>query len=256
MYTLAAAGGPPGVLCVRPKGGSGIRRSDSRGGRTAKTHALTDERCRPVAVLLTGGQVAAFSAAEALPEAMADCRKLDGDKGDDTNRIRKTVEAGGALAQQSTASRQAPSASPIGHTAPTRSARTRPDASHGSTSPPRVICKNTFAFSGLLERERQLVERFFIRVKSFRGIATRSDRRPDNVLAAIALAAIRLWIAAMCVRGLRHPFGAAVPVAWHAVPERYGPRTTLYNPSSDGGRRGSRTASWLRCQKPTTGTSS
>lgn len=62
--------------------------------------------------------------------------------------------------------------------------------------PPRAIRKGTFAFSRDLYRERQLVERFFNQIKHFRGIATRYDRRPDNFLAAITLAAIRIWIAA------------------------------------------------------------
>ncbi|MEM8752757.1 MAG: IS5/IS1182 family transposase, partial [Pseudomonadota bacterium] len=39
------------------------------------------------------------------------------------------------------------------------------------------------------------VERFFNRIKQFRGLATRYDRNPDNFLAAIKLAAIRTCIA-------------------------------------------------------------
>ena len=35
----------------------------SRGGRTTKIHALTDTACRPIAFLLTGGQVADCTAA-------------------------------------------------------------------------------------------------------------------------------------------------------------------------------------------------
>jgi hypothetical protein len=38
----------------------------SRGGRTTKIHALTDRFCRPIAFLLTGGQVADCIAADAL----------------------------------------------------------------------------------------------------------------------------------------------------------------------------------------------
>ncbi|PQO22389.1 IS5/IS1182 family transposase, partial [Rhodobacteraceae bacterium WD3A24] len=32
-------------------------------------------------------------------------------------------------------------------------------------------------------------------LKQFRGIATRYDRRPDNFLAALKLASIRIWLA-------------------------------------------------------------
>ncbi|HEV7436509.1 MAG TPA: IS5/IS1182 family transposase, partial [Pseudorhizobium sp.] len=38
------------------------------------------------------------------------------------------------------------------------------------------------------------VERFFNRLKQMRGLATRYDRRADNFLAALKLAATRLWI--------------------------------------------------------------
>ena len=63
--------------------------------------------------------------------------------------------------------------------------------------PPRVTRKGSFAFSRFLYRERRLAERFFNQIKQFRGIATRYDRRADNFLAAIKLAAIRIWIAAL-----------------------------------------------------------
>ena len=42
----------------------------SRGGRTTKIHALTDGACRPIAFMLTGGQVADCTAGELLLEQM------------------------------------------------------------------------------------------------------------------------------------------------------------------------------------------
>ncbi len=45
-----------------------------------------------------------------------------------------------------------------------------------------------------LYRQRNLVERFFNKLKHFRGIATRYHKLARNFLAAIALACIRLWI--------------------------------------------------------------
>ncbi len=42
----------------------------SRGGRTTKIHALTDAACRPIALLLTGGQIADCTAAALLLEKM------------------------------------------------------------------------------------------------------------------------------------------------------------------------------------------
>ena len=53
--------------------------------------------------------------------------------------------------------------------------------------------KGTFAFSGWVYRQRNLVERFFNRIKQFRGIATRYDKDPENFLAAVKLIAARLW---------------------------------------------------------------
>ena len=71
FHALASAGGPPvqvlidssavkGVLLGlrRERGECNQAIGRSRGGRTTKIHALTDRDCRPIAFLLTGGQVA------------------------------------------------------------------------------------------------------------------------------------------------------------------------------------------------------
>ena len=50
------------------------------------------------------------------------------------------------------------------------------------------------AFSPFLYRYRNLVERFFNKLKHFRAIATRYDKRDDNFLASIQLASLRIWI--------------------------------------------------------------
>ncbi|MFS2151663.1 transposase, partial [Rhizobium sp. Rhizsp42] len=42
--------------------------------------------------------------------------------------------------------------------------------------------------------QRNLVERFFNKLKQFRGIATRYDKDPQNFLAAVKLLATRIWI--------------------------------------------------------------
>jgi hypothetical protein len=64
----------------------------SRGGRTTKIHALTDGLCRPIAFLLTGGQVADCTAGDLLLEQMPKSPILHGDKGYDSNAIRHKVE--------------------------------------------------------------------------------------------------------------------------------------------------------------------
>ena len=57
----------------------------SRGGRTTKIHALTDAECRPVAFLLTGGQIADCTAGAVLLEQMPRSAILHGDKGYDSD---------------------------------------------------------------------------------------------------------------------------------------------------------------------------
>jgi transposase len=43
-------------------------------------------------------------------------------------------------------------------------------------------------------RQRNLIERFFCRIKQFRRIATRFDKLARNFLSAVLLAATRLWL--------------------------------------------------------------
>jgi len=52
--------------------------------------------------------------------------------------------------------------------------------------------KQRFGFSAWLYRQRNLVERFFNRIKQFRGIATRYDKDPANFLAAFKLVCTRI----------------------------------------------------------------
>ena len=43
-------------------------------------------------------------------------------------------------------------------------------------------------------RERNLVERFFNKLKHFRAVATRYDKLAENYLAGIKLASARIWM--------------------------------------------------------------
>ena len=133
----------------------------SRGGLTTKIHALVDAEGRPVRLVLTAGQAGDAPACEQLLPLVARGAILIADRAYDTNAIRATVAERGAWAN----------------------------------IPPRVIRKGSFPFSSWVYRQRNLVERFFNRIKHFRGLATRYDRSPDNFLAALKLAAIRVWLA-------------------------------------------------------------
>ncbi|WP_107917575.1 IS5 family transposase [Sphingobium yanoikuyae] len=134
----------------------------SRGGLTSKLHALVDADGRPVGLRLTGGQVHDACEAEALIEAIPEGATLLGDKGYDSNAIRQAAAARNVWANISNRSNR----------------------------------KQPFAFSPWLYKQRNLVERFFNRIKQFRGIATRYDKDPANFLAAIKLICVRIWCSA------------------------------------------------------------
>ncbi len=131
----------------------------SRGGLTSKIHALVDAEGRPVTLRLTGGQVADCTEAEALIENLGAGDILLADRGYDSNAIRAKAAERKAWAN----------------------------------IPPKTNRKCSFAFSHWVYRQRNLVERFFHRIKHFRGIATRYDKRPENFLAAVKLVSARLW---------------------------------------------------------------
>jgi hypothetical protein len=66
--------------------------------------------------------------------------------------------------------------------------RPAPDA--GRARSPRQ--RQADAQSG--HRKRNLVERFFNKIKHYRAVATRYDKRDDNLLASIKLLSIRIWL--------------------------------------------------------------
>ena len=131
----------------------------SRGGLTSKIHALVDAEGRPVTLRLTGGQIADCTEAEALIDSLGEGDILLADKGYDSNAIRAKAAERKAWAN----------------------------------TPPKANRKGTFAFSRWVYRQRNLVERFFNRIKQFRGIATRYDKRPENYMVALKLVAARIW---------------------------------------------------------------
>lgn len=135
----------------------------SRGGLTSKIHALVDAEGRPVSLRLTAGQVADCTQADALTEALGEGAILLADKGYDTDAIRAKATERKAWAN----------------------------------IPPRANRKGSFVFSPWVYRQRNLVERFFNRIKQFRGIATRYDKDPANFLAAVKLVASRIWCATL-----------------------------------------------------------
>ena len=133
----------------------------SRGGLTTKIHALVDANGLPVALKLTEGQAHdGRSAADMLA----------------TSRTGPDPARRPRLRQR----RLAPDAGE--HAAP------------GPTSSPCRDAANVPAFSPFLYRYRNLVERFFNKLKHFRAVATRYEKHDANYLALVKLAAARIWM--------------------------------------------------------------
>jgi transposase len=132
----------------------------SRGGLSTKIHALVDAEGRPIRIALTPGQAHDGTAAEKLLTNVKPGATLLADKAYDSNAIRDQAREQDVWAN----------------------------------IPPKQNRKGTFVFSAFLYRYRNLVERFFNKLKQFRGIATRYDKNPDNFLAAIKLVSARIWI--------------------------------------------------------------
>ncbi len=132
----------------------------SRGGLTTKIHALVDAEGRPVRIILTPGQAHDGTAAGALLTDLEPGATLLADRAYDSDAIREQAQEQGVWAN----------------------------------IPPKRNRKRTFAFSEWVYRQRNLVERFFNKLKQFRAIATRYDKTARNFLAAIYLAASVVWL--------------------------------------------------------------
>ena len=132
----------------------------SRGGLTTKIHALVDAEGLPIALKLTEGQAHDGKSAEDMLEQMQAGQILLADRAYDSDAMRQALAERGAWANVK----------------------------------PMPGRKNIPAFSAFLYRYRNLVERFFNKLKHFRGVATRYDKRADNYLAGVKLASARLWM--------------------------------------------------------------
>lgn len=134
----------------------------SRGGLTTKIHAVVDANGLPVALKLTEGQAHDGRSAADMLDGVSAGQILIADRAYDSDLLRQTMAARGAWAN------------------------IRPLAR-------RVDMP---AFSPFLYRYRNLVERFFNKLKHFRAIATRYEKHAANYLALVKLAATRIWMRA------------------------------------------------------------
>jgi transposase len=132
----------------------------SRGGLTTKIHAVVDANGNPITLKLSEGQAHDGRSAADMLDTVGPGQTLLADRAYDSDALRQSLANRGA------------------------SANVKP-------MPHRV---NIPPFSPYLYRFRNLVERFFDKLKHFRAIATRFEKHDANYLALVKLAAARIWM--------------------------------------------------------------
>lgn len=132
----------------------------SRGGLTTKIHALVDANGLPITLKLTAGQAHDGRSAADMLDAIGEDQVLLADRAYDSDALRKSLADRGAWANIK----------------------------------PMPNRKNIPAFSAFLYRYRNLVERFFSKLKHFRAIATRYEKHDANYLALVKLASTKIWM--------------------------------------------------------------
>jgi transposase len=126
---------------------------------TTKIHTLADALGRPLRFILTGGQVGDITTASDLLAGLAP-EGVVADKAYDSNDLRDIIADSGAQAV-------------------IPSNRTR---------------KILIPHDAVAYKLRNRIERFFNKLKHFRRIATRYDRRAIYFLAALHLASAMIWM--------------------------------------------------------------
>jgi transposase len=135
----------------------------SRGGLTTKIHALVDARGLPILIKLTPGQAHDGRSAADMLTTLGEGDVLLADRAYDSDALRLAMAARGAWA----------------NIKPMPNRKRRP------------------AFSAFLYRYRNLVERFFNKLKHFRAVATRFEKHSENYLALVKLASVKIWMRVM-----------------------------------------------------------
>jgi len=126
---------------------------------STKINALVDQDGLPLRIVLSPGQASDKAAVEALLEGMPAARALIADRGYDAKAIVDLV-------------------------------RNRGGEAHIPTQSDRKVQRTV---DRELYRKRNLIERYFCKLKHFRRIATRFDKLARNFLAAVMIASTRLW---------------------------------------------------------------
>jgi transposase len=133
----------------------------TKGGRNTKIHAVVDELCRPLVLLLTSGNTHDCLMAGTCVSAIPGITELIADKAYDTNSFRGALKELGIK--------------PV--------------------IPPKSNRKKRIRYDKEAYKKRNVIERCFCRLKDFRRIATRYDKLARNFLSAVCLVAVvAYWI--------------------------------------------------------------
>ena len=133
----------------------------SRGGKTTKIHALVTENFQLIGLLLTGGQIHdSECATELLSRVKLDGKTVLGDKAFCSSHIRDFIRTQGGTV----------------------------------CIPDKANSRTLHDFDRELYKARNVVERFFLRIKNYRHIATRYDKLTICFLNFVLLSAIMLQL--------------------------------------------------------------
>ena len=124
-----------------------------------KINAVVDENGLPIRLSLSAGQASDKAAAPALIDSLTRTAHVVADRGYDAMALVAQIHASGAQA----------------HIPTQRDRKVQRSVDHA------------------IYRQRNLVERYFNKLKHFRRIATRYEKLAITYLAAVALASARLW---------------------------------------------------------------
>jgi transposase len=131
----------------------------SRGGLTTKVHAVVDANGLPISLCLSEGQAYDGHSAHLMLDSLTPGSILLADRAYDADKLRNAI------------ARKAP-----------------------STSRPCLSAPDDQRSAPFSTDTATLSERFFNKLKHFRAVATRYDKRDDNFLASVQLASIRIWL--------------------------------------------------------------
>lgn len=136
---------------------NGIGRTQN--GRQSKIHAVCDEAGRPWTLVLTPGNIPDVAVAQQCIGSLAPTKELVADKGYDSNVVRKWLDMRNTVA----------------------------------VIPPMRHRRTQFPYDKRVYATRNVIERLFCRLKDWRRVATRYDRKASTFVATVTIAAIVMF---------------------------------------------------------------